>query len=77
MIRELLGPGVQLIDPAPAIARELVRRLRTLYESDATRREEASKDGAHSFYSSAPNMSLKDVMSNVLGHELELQALPI
>jgi glutamate racemase len=77
LIREMVGPGVQLIDPAPAVARELVRRLGPLYESDATRRDEACKDGAHSFYSSAPSMSLKDVMSNILRYELELQGLPI
>jgi glutamate racemase len=77
LIREMVGPGVQLIDPAPAVARELVRRLGPCYESHATGRQETSKDGTHSFYSSAPSISLSDVMSNILGYELELQRLTI
>jgi glutamate racemase len=78
LIREIIGPNVQLLDPAPAVARELVRRLGMLMPSSlnlGARRLQAHR--ADSFYSSAPSPALEARLAQLLGHKVALQRLPL
>lgn len=67
LIRELAGPGVSIVDPAAAVARELRRRL-DLPEAGAASADAA---GEERFLSSGPLASARAVMSALWGRELE------
>jgi glutamate racemase len=48
-LRAIVGPAVQIVEPAPAVARELARRL-----GDSRRAADATRPPTIGFYSSAP-----------------------
>ncbi len=78
LISELAGPEVRLLDPAPAVARELVRRLRArLKTSDISNAKGADVGHTETFYSSSPSSSLKAVIDGLLHGSIELRPLPI
>jgi glutamate racemase len=78
LLKELGGAKVQLIDPAPAVARELVRRLGMHLKSGESASADAEVDGyTEAFYSSSASSSLKRVIERLLQRSVELRALPI
>jgi glutamate racemase len=77
LFRELVGATIQLVDPAPAVARELVRRLTLASKILATPTSQEAEQGKQSFYSSAASMSLQGIIANILQQEIALQVLPI
>jgi glutamate racemase len=78
LLKELAGAKVQLIDPAPAVARELVRRLSQRFKSDASSISASEVGGSReTFYSSAASSSLKAVIESLLDRSVELRSLPI
>ncbi len=71
LIQRLAGPDVAILDPSPAVARQLRRRLETaglLADGGAT-------GGERYFTSGAPERTLQ-VMSRLLGHAITLETLP-
>ena len=70
-IQALAGPAVRVLDPAPAVARELARRLKALGLL-----REAETPGAESFWTSADPQRLGRVISLLWGAEVTAQALP-
>jgi glutamate racemase len=81
LLMQLTGAKVSLMDPAPAVARELVRRLGT-NKGQTTSSEmgygeayQSSALGGETFYSSAANAALKTVIERLLNRTVELKAL--
>jgi glutamate racemase len=68
LIREIAGPGVRVLDPSEAVARELRRRLR-IHRQHAT-----GEGGNEHFYSSAPSPKLSALMSSLWGRPLNVRA---
>jgi glutamate racemase len=71
LIREIAGAAVAIIDPSPAIARELRRRL-----SGAALLSAETRAGSVRFWSSANSESNRQVISGLWEAEVELQLLP-
>lgn len=71
LIREIAGPGVAIIDPAPAVARELARRLDSL--GIAASRDRA---GRETFYTSGPLADAQFAMPRLWGSAIDVRALP-
>jgi len=70
VIRELAGPGVAVIDPAPAVARELRRRLALatlLAPDDAVPSER--------YWTTGDAAQATRVISQLLGHPVSVEAL--
>jgi glutamate racemase len=70
MIQAVAGPGVTVIDPAPAVARELRRRLAAvslLAPDDAVASER--------YFSTGDAAQAADVMSQLLGRRVEVEPL--
>ncbi len=78
LLKELAGPNVRLLDPAPAVARELVRRLSAHLNADPNANAHGAEDGyKETFYSSSASCALQTVMQGLLQHGVELHSLPI
>lgn len=71
LIGEIAGPGVVIIDPAPAVARELARRLDSL--GIASRNNSA---GRETFYTSGPLVDAQFAMPRLWGQPLDVLPLP-
>ena len=78
LLNELAGPKVRLLDPAPAVARELVRRLNTHLRVNENSNKNAENVGhPETFYSSSASASLKVVIEGLLQRSVELHPLPL
>jgi glutamate racemase len=80
LLMQITGPKVSLIDPAPAVARELARRLKTNGQTISRQIEDSAANqnsalGGETFYSSAANAALKIVIERLLNRTVELKAL--
>ncbi len=71
LIRSLAGERVQVLDPAPAVARELVRRLQALGLS-----RELHAPGAAHFWTSADPQRISPVIATLWQAPVEVDALP-
>jgi glutamate racemase len=71
VIRAAAGPGVTLLDPAMAVAKELQRRL----AADDLVSRSGSPGGKQFWTSGAPNQ-VQPVVSRLWGQEVEILALP-
>ncbi|MGA8863909.1 MAG: glutamate racemase [Gallionella sp.] len=71
LIREIAGAGVAIIDPSPAIARELRRRLTSTGLLSAE-----TRPGNVRFWSSARSEATRMVISRLWEADIELQQLP-
>lgn len=71
LIRQVAGPGVTLIDPAAAVARELSRRLDTL-----GLRHHNTAPTEPVFWSSAPTEQAAAVIGMLWGQTVQVHALP-
>ncbi len=71
LIREVAGPNVIILDPAPAVAREVARRLDSAGIS-------ATADclGSEHFYTSGPLSDAQHAMPRLWGKPITVQALP-
>ncbi len=69
LIEQVAGPGVQVIDPAPAVARELVRRLEAGATSDA-------REGSESFWTSGDLAHARTLIPALWGRAAQVLALP-
>jgi glutamate racemase len=72
LIRRLAGASVQVLDPAPAVARELARRLAALELLNP-----AAEAGSERFWSSADPQRIGPVVSALWGAPVELSGLPL
>ena len=70
-IQRLAGVGVTLLDPAEAVARELVRRL-----SEGGGLSNQTQSGQLQFFTSGDLVQAQSVMSHLWGAQLTVQALP-
>ncbi len=71
LIRRRAGPAVQVLDPAPAVARELARRLAALDLLNP-----ATKVGREQFWTSADPRRIGPVISALWGAPVEPALLP-
>lgn len=71
LIQEIAGPTVAIIDPAPAVARELRRRLASAHLLSSGHRA-----GTELFWSSAKPDTAQPVISQLWGMDIEVQSLP-
>lgn len=72
LIRRLAGPSVQVLDPAPAVARELARRLAALDLLNP-----ATQAGDERFWTSADPRRIGPVISALWGAPVEPALLPL
>ncbi|MCX7251492.1 MAG: glutamate racemase [Burkholderiales bacterium] len=72
LIRRLAGASVQVLDPAPAVARELARRLAALELLNP-----AAEAGSERFWTSADPQRIGPVVSALWGAPVELSGLPL
>ena len=72
LIRRLAGTSVQVLDPAPAVARELARRLAALELLNP-----ATEPGSERFWTSADPQRIGPVVSALWGAPVELSGLPL
>lgn len=70
LIQQIAGPSVTLIDPGPAVARELQRRLQSSGLLSMT-----TESGSVNFWTSGRPDRVKRAMSQLWGTELELQRM--
>lgn len=70
MIQEAAGPGVEIIDPAAAVARELRRRLET-----AGLLSERGEPGSERFLTTGDPADVGPIMSKLWGKAIDLQKL--
>jgi glutamate racemase len=71
LIREIAGPDVTIIDPSPAIARELRRRL-----SVASLLAPENRSGEVCFWSSAATSKTQQVISQLWQADVKVSGLP-
>ena len=71
LIREIAGPGVAIIDPSPAIARELHRRL-----AAARLLSSASHGGTEQFWTSSTPEASRPVIAQLWQADIAMQRLP-
>lgn len=71
LIREVAGPDVAIIDPAPAVARELARRL-----DAAGIAAPATRHGSEIFYASGPLADAQHAIPQLWGKPVGVQSLP-
>lgn len=71
LIQQLAGPGVAILDPSPAVARQLRRRLDV-----AGLRADVAAVGSERFFTSGQPERTAGVMHRVLGRPVRLEALP-
>jgi glutamate racemase len=79
MLVELAGPQVRIIDPAPAVVRELLRRLQLIKRlpPQETANLDDLQTGEDLFLSSAATPSLEETMAKLLKRKIELRSLEI
>ena len=70
VIAEAAGPGVTLIDPAPAVARELKRRL-----EEARLLTSSEKPGTETFHTTGKTKAREDVLRTLWHQDAQLLAL--
>lgn len=70
-ILRVAGPNVSLIDPAPAVAKQLKRRL---YETGLLNNKKAG--GTEAFYATDANPARERVLRTLWGPEADLQSIP-
>ncbi|MFZ5756888.1 MAG: glutamate racemase [Pseudomonadota bacterium] len=68
LIRDIAGPGVAILDPAPAVARELARRLDTQHLRNA-----GTLPGSETFFSSGEPAHAQRVMPLLWGQDLTVR----
>jgi glutamate racemase len=71
LIREIAGPTVAIIDPSPAIAREVRRRLAT-----ANLLSTGSRAGTERFWSSASPDTAQPIISQLWQVDVDVRSLP-
>jgi glutamate racemase len=71
LIQEITGPTVAIIDPAPAIARELRRRLASIKQLSPEARA-----GTERFWTSAASDKTKQVISQLWQADIDVRSLP-
>ena len=71
LIAEAAGPTVSVIDPSPAVARELRRRL-----EEGGLRSQADRRGTQRFWTSAELVDAKPVIAQLWGADVEVMRLP-
>ncbi|MEY5099995.1 MAG: hypothetical protein RJA36_2714 [Pseudomonadota bacterium] len=71
LVRRLAGADVAVLDPAPAVARELARRLDSLGLL-----QDADVAGAEHFWTSGAPQHARDVITTLWGRPVEVDALP-
>jgi glutamate racemase len=71
MIRAIAGPGVTIVDPAVAVARQLERRLRIgkLLSSKGS-------PGIERFWTSGVPRQVQSVVAQLWGKDVEVHSLP-
>jgi len=69
LIRQLVGPGVQVIDPAPAVARQVRRRLEA-----GGLAAKANRDGRIVYITTAASPRLASLANLLIGQPGEMQA---
>lgn len=69
LIEELTGPQVMLLDPAPAVVKELLRRI-----DAANKTELLHPGGREQFFSSAPRQVAEPLISCLWGKRVEVEA---
>jgi glutamate racemase len=76
-IVQMAGPHVQVLDPAPAVARELARRLQALgLQQPGGADHDALHPGQTRFWTSGPLAQAQTVMSQLWGQALVVNPLP-
>jgi glutamate racemase len=75
-IQRMVGEGVTLIDPAEAVARELVRRLAEAAPAAGDRVDAAQPQGSVQFFTSGDVAQAQAVMSHLWDQPLTVRALP-
>jgi glutamate racemase len=75
-IQRMVGEGVTLIDPAEAVARELVRRLAEATPGSGNRVDAAQPQGSVQFFTSGDAAQAQAVMAHLWDQPLTVQALP-
>lgn len=73
VIGRVAGPGVAVIDPAAAVARELQRRL---LQAGLAQRD-AAPAGTQRYWSSGDPAQAEAVIARLLGHPVPVAALPV
>ncbi len=84
LIRAVAGPGVTLIDPAAAVARQLARRLHAhrleahphLPAQPPSAEHAPATPGSERFYTTGDVAQARRVMSTLWGRPVDVQALP-
>jgi glutamate racemase len=71
LIREMAGPAVAILNPAPAVARELRRRL-----TIAGLLSNSSRTGTEQFWTSAQPDRTQPVIAQLWGEDIEVYSLP-
>lgn len=71
LIQQLAGPEVAILDPSPAVARQLHRRL----DAAGLRADDAAVGGER-FFTSGPSERPTRVIHHVLGRPVRLETLP-
>ena len=75
LIERVAGPNVEVIDPAPAVARELVRRLEAGATPDARESSEGS-ESSECFWTSGPLAHARMLIPALWGRAAQVLALP-
>lgn len=71
LIAEVAGPGVSIIDPNPAVARELRRRL-----EENSLRSPVGRPGREKFWTSAETGDVDRVIAQLWGADIQVMRLP-
>ena len=79
LIQEIAGPQVQVIDPAPAVALQLQRRLKTvgLLKTQDFETGGVPVKGQTVFWTSGSPVQASAIMSALWGQAVQAQALPV
>lgn len=64
VLQEIVGPEVEIIDPSPAIARQVARVI-------ALQRNAAENDGQTAYYTSGDPLTFRALASNLMGGGIE------
>ena len=76
LIQEIVGPQVRVIDPAPAVARQVGRLLEAVYDEPVPSKGTGSScPGALRFYTSGPMEGLADMLPRLLGKSCPVQTV--
>lgn len=71
LIQEIAGPAVAILNPAPAVARELRRRL-----ANARLLSDESRKGTEQFWTSTTPDTAQPVISQLWGMDIVVESLP-